>query len=359
MKNIKRISLLLAVVLVFSIVFSVTAFAHDNIKNINENDKIYTVIPWEYELSVFSDNLSYIDDEANSLTFCVGENKFAPDGITALKDWQIETVFEHFYLYDGDLERTDECSVAYKITEKSKVNGYSCYYLAGNYSYDEEDIDTDWAYYFNAYVFATKEDIFIVGYEDINGNIENSEDLMVSVNGIVLNGTPLNGDKPEKNVDHDFSASPAYNEVVSGAQGTLFEDVFADEGMLSMVIVMIILLTIVPTAVLIIIASVLIIKYSKNKNKLKRYELTYGSISQYKVSSQNYGGYGYNQPVNQTYQPPVNPAYQQNPINQNVQQTPSYVTNAVENLNEQINQTQQPVQASEIQVTENNESAGE
>ena len=126
-----------------------------------------------------------------------------------------------------------------------------------------------------------------------------------------------------------------------------------------MVIVMIILLTIVPTAVLIIIASVLIIKYSKNKNKLKRYELTYGSISQYKVSSQNYGGYGYNQPVNQTYQPPVNPAYQQNPINQNVQQTPSYVTNAVENLNEQINQTQQPVQASEIQVTENNESAGE
>ena len=92
---------------------------------------------------------------------------------------------------------------------------------------------------------------------------------------------------------------------------------------------------------------------------MKRYELTYGSISQYKASPQNYGGYGYNQPVNQQYQPPVNPAYQQNPINQNVQQTPSYVTNAVENLNEQINQTQQPVQAPEIQVIENNESAGE
>ncbi|MEE1503588.1 MAG: hypothetical protein UGF89_04990 [Acutalibacteraceae bacterium] len=357
MKNIKRISLLLAIVLVFSLVFSVTAFAQDDVKPIEDNDKVFTFIPWEYELSVFSNNLSYIDEEANSLTFCVGENKFAPDGITALKDWQIETVFEHFYLYDGDLERTDECSVSYKITEKSKVNGYSCYYLAGNYSYDAEDIDTDWAYYFNAYIFATKEDIFVVGYEDINGNIENYEDLMVSVNGIVLNGTHLNGDKPEKNVDHDFSNSPAFNDVITAAQENFMGDIFEDEGMLSMVIVMIVLLTIVPTAVLIIIAIVLIIKYSKNKSKLKRYELTYGSIPQYNAYSQNNNGYGYNQPVNQPYQSPVNPAYQQNPINQNVQQTPSYVTNAVNNLaTEQPTQPTQEVPSPEVQENQvNNE----
>lgn len=358
MKNIKRISLVLAIVLVFSLVASFTAFAQDDVKNIDENNKIYTVIPWEYELSVFSNNLSYIDDEANSLTFCVGENKFAPDGITALKDWQIQTVFEHFYLYDGDLERTDECFVAYKITEKSKVNGYSCYYLAGNYSYDEEDIDTDWSFYFNAYVFATKEDIFVVSYEGINGKTAKYEDLMTAVEGIVFNGTCLEGDKPEKNANHDFSNSPAFNDVITAAQENLMGDVFEDEGMLSMVMGMIVLLTIVPTAVLIIIAIVLIIKYSKNKSKLKRYELTYGSISQYNPYPQNYNGYGYNQPVNQPYQPSVNPTYQQNPENQSVQQTPSYVTNAVNNIEtakpNQPTQTNLPPEMQEFQNNNEN-----
>ena len=104
----------------------------------------------------------------------------------------------------------------------------------------------------------------------------------------------------------------------------------------------------------IIIAIVLIRKYNKLKKTLRQCELTYGSLSQYNGYSQNYGNYGYNQPVNQPYQPPVNPAYQQNPINQNIQQTPSYVTNAVNNLEtEQSTQSAQTNLPPEMQEFQN------
>ncbi len=345
MKNNKRISLLIAFILIISFVFSFSVFAHDDIKLIEENDKIFASVPWEYELSVFSDSLSYYDEDGNYLEFCVGENKFAPKGITSLDKEQIQRIFEHFYLYESDLERTDECFVKYELTEKRKQNGYSCYYLQGNYAYSEEDLNGEFAYYFNSYIFATKENIFLVSYEDINGETEYYGDLMTAVYGIVFNGTHFEGDKPEKNADHDFSKSPAYEDVVIASQESFMGNMFEDDSMVSIVAEFIALFTIVPTLVLIIIAVILIIKYSKNKKKLKRYELTYGSIPQYNAYPQNYGGYAYNQPANQPYQPPVNPVYQQNPI-QNSPQTPSYVTNAVNNL-----EGQQPTQPTQMNLS--------
>ena len=149
------------------------------------------------------------------------ENKFASNGINSLKDWQIQAIFEHFYLYDGDLERTEECFVSYELTEKRKANGYSCYFLQGNYAYSENDLNDEFAYYFNSYIFATKENIFLVSYEDINANTENYGALLTAVNGIVLNGTYFDGDKPEKNRDHDFLNSPAFDDVIIAAQENL------------------------------------------------------------------------------------------------------------------------------------------
>lgn len=131
MKNIKKLSLLLAILITAFLTFSFTSLAHDDIKEIENNDKIYTQIPWEYELSVFSDDLSYYDDEGNYLEFCVGENKFAPDGITSLNEGKLQKVFEHYYFYNGEATQTEEYCVYYEETEKSKINGYSCYYLQG------------------------------------------------------------------------------------------------------------------------------------------------------------------------------------------------------------------------------------
>ncbi len=353
MKKINKISLILSVILVISFAISFTCFAHDSIKPIEENDKIFTEIPWEYELSVFSDSLSYYDEDGNYLEFCVGENKFAPEGITSLNEGQAQKVFEHFYLYEGDIERINENSVQYDLTEKRNTNGYSCYYLQGNYACSEGDLNGEFAYYFNAYMFATKENIFVVGYEDINAKTENYADLMTAVYGIVFNGTHFESDKPERNADHDFSDSPAYEDVVLASQGPIFED-----GVLNIATIIVLIMTVVPTLIVIIIAIVLISKYNKLKKTLRQCELTYGSLSQNNSYSQNYGNYGYNQPVNQPYQQTVNTVYQQNQVNPNAPVTPSYVTNAVNNLEgQQVNQPPQSAQTNlppEMQEFQNN-----
>ena len=346
MKKIKKLASILALILVISVIFSVTALARDSSQYIEKNNKIYADIPWEYELSVFGDDLAYSHENGNYIEFCVDENTFAPEGITVLKDWQVEKVFEHYYLNEGELENLDNYTVIYENVEKITANGYNCYYLAGKYAFAEDELDTDFAYFFHATVFATKEDIFTIVFESYEKKSKLKDtDLPVVLSGIVFNGTCFEGDKPELYADYDFSTSPDYNEVVTAAQGALFGNLFEDESMITVVAVVIVLFTIVPTIAVSIIAIVLIVKYSKNKKELKRYELTYGSVPAYNPIQQNYGTYGYNQPVNQPYQPPVNPAYQQNPVNQNVQQTPSYVTNAVNNLEEQqINRAQQPTQ---------------
>ncbi len=345
MKNIKKISFLLAVILVISFAFSVSVFAHDSIKDIEENDKVYATIPWEYELSVFSDDLAYSHENGNYIEFCVDENAFAPEGITALNEKQIKKVFEHYYLYEGDLESLDEYFVSYDKVEKTTSSGYNCYYLTGNYSFSESELNSEMAYFFHACIFATKENIFTVAFESYEKAKFFDTDLPGVLAGIVFNGTHFEGDKPELNADHDFSNSPDYNEVVASVQGNFFGEMFEDEGMVTMVAVVIILFTVLPTLILIIIAIVLIIKYSKNKKKLKQYEMRYGAVP------------CYNQPANAPYQPQVNPAYKQNPVNQTAPQTPSYITNALNNLEGQG--TQQPVQNAPVtqteQTTNNNE----
>ena len=345
MKNIKRISLLLAIVSVFSLYLSFFAFAHDVTKQIEKNNKIYADVPWEYELSVFGDDLAYSHENGNYIEFCVDENKFAPDGITALSESQIKKVFEHFYLNEGDPESINDYVIICDKVEKTSANGYNCYYLSGKYAFSEDEINGDFAYYFHSAIFATKENIFIVTFESYEKIAKFYDtDLPVVLGGIVFNGTLFEGDKPELYADHDFSDSPDYNEVVTAAQGALFGDIFEDESMVTIFVGIIVLIFIAPTVILIVIAIVLITKYLKNKKVLKRYELTYGGIPvpAYNPYPQNYGGYGYNPSINQPYQPTVNPVYQQNPVNQNTQQTPSYVTNAVENLEK--TQPTQPAQ---------------
>ena len=348
MKKIKRISLLISIILIFTFIFSFAASAHDDIKEIADNDKIYANVPWEYELMVLSNTLSYSDEDGDTITYCVGENKFAPDGITELAAEKVQVVFEHYYLYEGDIERIDECFVKYTETKKEKVNGYSCYYVTGNYAYTEDELNSDFAYYFNAFVFATKEDVFVVCYEGMEETELLESSLPTAVYGIVFNGTPLNGDKPEHNADHNFSDSPTFEEAVQTAQQETISSVMEEENIIEIIAGVMSLIFIAPTVALIIVAIVLITKYSKNKNILKRYEMTYGSISAYNTYQQNYGGYGYNQPFNQPFQPPVNPVYQNNP------QAPSYVTDAINNL-----EAQQPIQITEDKETENNDCEGE
>lgn len=347
MKNIKRLSLMLAIAMIISVAFSVASFAEGNTKEIEENNKIYATIPADYELNVYGDDLAYSLENGNYIEFCVDENKFAPEGITALNESQVEKVFEHYYLNEGDLENLNEYVVKCDKVEKTTVNGYNCYYLTGAYAFSEGEIDSAFAYYFHAAMFATKEDIFTIVFESYEKTPKLSETALPEViSGIVFNGTHFENDKPEANADHDFSASPAYDEAIAAVQGDFFEDVMQDETVVLGTIAGILLVTVLPTLIVVIFAIAFIVKYVKNKKKLKKYEMAYGSVPAYNTVQPNYGGYGY-QPVNQPYQPTVNSAYQ------NLPQTPSYITNALNNLRSQAEQQPQQLQQAEAESQTN------
>lgn len=349
MKDIKKLSLLLATVLVFASILSCNVFAHDDVKAIEENDKIYTSVPWEYEPYIYGDSLCYIDEEYNYIDIFVEENQFAPKGITALSEEQAQTVFTHFYLYDEDIQNQEYYDVKFAETKKATANGYSSYLLVGEYIYEDEE---EYVYPFCAYLFATKENIFIVAYEKSDAETDDMHDILTAVSGIVLNGTHFDGDKPEINQDHDFTGSPTFAEAVANAEGTEYQDIYSDfdDDVIGIVIAVMVVIFIVPTVILIIVAIVLIVKYSKNKKKLNEYESAYGSVPNYNMPPQVFGSYNYGAPVNNAYQP--------NPANPNYPQTPSYVTNEINsnaNTSEQT-VTETPAVQEEVQ---NDETKGE
>lgn len=370
MKIIKKHSLLLVASIIFTSVFCISVSAEENEAFIVDTNTVYAEIPRGYEFYPYYDGFYFSNDNVDSIRILQAKNFNVQNGVKKLTQESAFDLYKYYFSIDTKI-------YDYKIAqfEVEKVNGISSYVISGEYilketenkRYDEEgndysDIVDYWSSYFSVHIFATKENVIIIQYESSGEkeeqNVKDNEELMKTV---LVNGTYFYEEK--LSVSHNFTNSPSFEDVLQTATDSYDPFSEMDEEIWVPLFAMMFLFFVMPVLIIILIAVINIVKYSKNKKILKRYELTYGSISQYNAQPQNYGGYGYNPPVNQPYQPyqpPVNSVYQQNPFNQNIPQTPSYVTNGVNNLQDAPqNQPQQITQAPEIQVNENKESAGE
>ncbi len=364
MKKIKRLSLLLVTFLILTSAFSKNAFAEEKEAFIVDTRTVYAEIPADFDFLPFSESFYFSDTEGDCIQILQAENFNLENGVKRLTKERAFDIYK--YYFDIDTAFYD-----YRISEgkTEKINGISSYVISGEIlteytecdSYDDESgniVPGDYcSQYFIVYIFATKEDTIIISYESGGEKTkENIQEAQEIIKTVLINGTHFDNEK--LSVSHNFTNSPKFEDAIQTAieNHNPFDEM--DVEVFGPLIAICFVIFVGPVIAIILIAVINIFKYSKNKKILKRYELTYGSISQYNAYPQNYGSYGYNQPVNQLYQPPVNPVYQQNPVNQNVPQTPSYVTNAVNNL-EEAQQPQQPVQTPETQVVENNESVGE
>ncbi len=365
MKNIKKLSLLLATFLILTSIFCINAFAEEKEAFIVDTSTIYAEIPTGFDYFPFSDSFYFSNTDGDCIQILQAENFNLENGVKKLTKEKAFDIYKYYF-------NIDTTFYDYRISEgkTKKINGISSYVISGEIvteytecdSYDDESgniVPGDYcSQCFIVYIFATKENTIIVSYESggekTKKNIEEAERLIKTV---LINGTYFDNEK--LSVPHNFANSPAFEDAIQTAAENYNPAENMDMEFFGPIMAVFSLIFLGPVIIFIVVATISIVNYSKNKKKLKRYELTYGNIPTYNAFSQNYGGYGYNQPVNQPYQAPVNPVYQQPTVNQNLTQTPSYVTNAVENLDGQLNQSQQPIQAAEIQVTENNESAGE
>ncbi len=306
MKNIKKISKTLAIAFILSSLFCIGAFAHtENCVEIEKNNKIYACLPEGYEYYGYTDNLCYCDAEGNTIAFGICENKFAPNGITELNESKIQTIFDYIYLAEGDMEYVNSYDVTYSSIEKRTVNGMQAYEIKGHY-------ENTFVYPFCAYIFATKEDVIAVVYEDINDRIADYSDIKHTLETLVINGTYLGNDKPT--VTYNFEGLPSFEQAIEQAEESydngFYDDIMGD-GLMNAVAGFIVLFTVVPTLVIVIIAIVSIVKYIKNKEKLSQYERVYGPLEMYNAPMQYPGqnfAAGYSQNYGSAYnQSPANP----------------------------------------------------
>lgn len=297
MKKIKKLCFSIAVLLIISSLFCCSVFAENTEGLVIDTDVIYAKVPEGYDFSLLTDEYySFSNDEWNSLSYIAFENISAPEGITKLEEQEVQKILYDCYFADGYASVRAE----YDFTRETKVNGLSSFMIQGSYIYKDEP---NFKYPFCAYLFATKENIIVVVYEDAEDVITDYDDLNEALSGLEINGTFFEGDSSLST--HDFSDAAPFNEAL---ENDLKEYINNDEILpemgeefIGIMKVSFIAIFIIPFIIILTVAVIMIILYIKNKKILQKYEDIYGK------NILNPPTYNYNQSYNPSI--PVNNGY--------------------------------------------------
>ncbi len=302
MKNIKKISIFFATIFIFSSVFCCTSFAAKEYTGyIVDTDLVYAELPADYELSYVDNYYYFVDSDYNSIVIEAMENKTAPKGITELTDEEVVDFFFNVYLLEGDESYADYYKLLKVKAEKTEVSGMSAYVITGKFS------EEGFVYPFCSFIFATKENVFMVTYEQTEDEELEKDDINEVMASFSINGTYFDGDIPT--FIHDFSNAVPYKDALAEAdKEILYEDkeIFSDdilgygydEEMMGEAIgftkVVLVIIFIIPFAIISIVAIIMIILYIKNKKKLNSLEEQFGpleSLRNYPMQSMNINNY--------------------------------------------------------------------
>lgn len=291
MNKIKRYFALTIALIVIISSFSVTAFAEEN-QNVIDTDCFYAVIPDEYYPAYDDSGVSLVfqDDDYNTIKICRDENtsKGLKNGISKASEDDLKKFFIDFLGLNGEYDE-----VEFLKSDKTEINGLSCYITSGKYldwflCTEKED-----AYYYDfcVCVFATKEYVYTVYFDeycDEYSDIADFEEIREVLKTVAINGTYFEGENLAN--PHIFS-NKTFEEAVKENSNTDF----TDEDINALIVVLLIIF-VIPVILLSIIAIVLIVKNRKRKKLIEKYEIKYGMLNAYNPS--NYNGYNYNAGAN-------------------------------------------------------------
>lgn len=289
MKNIKIISVFLAVFFILSSVFCCTAFAAKEYTGyIVDTDVVYAELPADYELSFVDNYFYFVDSDYNSIVIEALENKTAPEGITKLTEEAVVDFFYDTYFLEGDESYAEFYKLLQVKAEKTAVNGMSAYVITGKVS------DEGFVYPFCSFIMATKENIFMVTYEQTEDEELEKEDILEVLPSLAVNGTYFEGDIPT--FKHDFSNAVSYKDALTKAEKEIYsdEEFYSDDILgygydeemmgetIGFVKVVLVIVFIIPFAIISIVAIIMVILYIKNEKKLNSYEEKFGPLEMLK-----------------------------------------------------------------------------
>jgi hypothetical protein len=298
----KRIFAVIIAVCIFVLPLTVISFAGDNEL---KNDAFYIEPSGEYDIWAFVDDeitfelertVDEFDEEAPyeyvyiSLMENTGVDNVEEDKAELDKFFNY-IVDEYLFLFDENIFKS----------EVSEINGYKCIKYFG--------VDDD-TYYYTGYVLATEENLYCLLTET---DVKGSAFIESSVNSFTINGTLLAGDSHKNTVD--FTDAENYKDQAAEIAGDFGLGGVMDEDVNSYARIGIIVL-LIPFVVVLILAIVFIVKYSKNRKILEQYEKTFGGMGMgmppFMINNQINIGATYNndympgQPMNQNGQQPFN-----------------------------------------------------
>ena len=283
-------TMLLSVIMVLTL-FSVVAFAesetlHEDFDDIDEGTirtkELYLSLPDGYELDSWfeGEHLTYSNYDADYIYIVCQKNDCAPEGINALTQEEATKISTDYYdeinsdSSFGNGKATFEVATA----QKKKYNGVTGYGLSGVISYDAYDSDEPYYYAIESYLFATKESIYVIIFEDNTEIFREQEDVKATLDTIAINGTYFNGEKTT--LDRDFANAPDFKTAV---KLTLRQDFYGEDedlfaygmaySIISFIIVGILVLCILGA-----IVALAVLNYTKSK-KIQAYERMYGPLS--------------------------------------------------------------------------------
>ncbi len=278
------ISFTLCLIMMFSCV-SVAAIEDDFVI---DTSTVYAVISDDMMLTPYYEDRFYFDDSdyEDTLQIILLENNIASEGLNKADKNIIENCFNQYFICENDEEYIKTIDSVYKKSETKNINGLTTYYVEGLYFFSD---DTEYKTPFYGYIFATKENIVILGLESTDGDTEELNEVLATLR---INGTYFDGEKPTK--VHTFSNvtfEDALAESIENVEATYGDEFYDDsyknemgdeefyeifEGFSSFFTVIIILVSVVPTIVVIVLAIVFGVKYNKNNKRIKEYENRYG-----------------------------------------------------------------------------------
>lgn len=281
MKKTLRIT---AAVIIFTLIFGIVSVSAAK-KEVIDNDLFYVELPDGFtQVKDYTPNYYFENENITCLEFYVEGNFQFPDGIKETDEDVISKRAEKII-------RSNRMYVRVEEIFKTTLNGFNVAFISGiDYDLFEEP--------FSAYVFATKETVFIIYCQ---GSSDNPTTVLEKVaKSFTINGTYFDGDEPT--IDHNFQgAEDYYSSHEEDIEEYYTLELEQDGGIGAFVAVIFILAFLCPAFIILFV--IFIVLYVKNKKKLKEYKRLAGNAEMFNNGSQMYGAGMYGAPYDQVYIP--------------------------------------------------------
>lgn len=281
-------AVILSVLMIFSL-FSVVAFAeaetlHEDFDDIDmgtiRTKELYLAVPDEYELEVWTEgeHLTYSNYDSDYIYVVCQKNDCATEGINALTQEEATKICMEYYdeINSAGFLGNEKSNFEVSTAQKQKYNGVTGYGLSGVISYEAYDSEEPYYYALEAYLFATKESIYVIIFEDNTEIFREQEDVKSTLDTIAVNGTYFDGDKTT--LDRDFANAPDFKSAVELTYGEAYSDYDGYEDMYLYSIVGTIILIIFIVLIIAAFVALCVMNYMKSK-KIQAYERMYGPLN--------------------------------------------------------------------------------